>query len=80
MTTVALQPVVASADDRGAFKAIGACGLLEIREAIMTRGWSDAKQAYAQSFDSDDLDTAQPLRYRNEEGLNAVDQARERRR
>jgi GH15 family glucan-1,4-alpha-glucosidase len=29
-----------------------------IREAILTRGWSEAKQAYAQSFDSDDLDAA----------------------
>src|SRR5207249_571571 len=28
----------------------------EIREAVLTRGWSEAKQAYAQSFDSDDLD------------------------
>jgi GH15 family glucan-1,4-alpha-glucosidase len=33
----------------------------EIREAILTRGWSDAKQAFAQSFDSDDLDAAQLL-------------------
>jgi GH15 family glucan-1,4-alpha-glucosidase len=33
----------------------------EIREAILTRGWSEAKQAYAQSFDSDDLDAAQLL-------------------
>ncbi|MGZ8688093.1 MAG: glycoside hydrolase family 15 protein [Gaiellaceae bacterium] len=32
-----------------------------IREAILSRGWSDAKQAYAQSFDSDDLDAAQLL-------------------
>jgi GH15 family glucan-1,4-alpha-glucosidase len=32
-----------------------------IREAILTRGWSEAKQAYAQSFDSDDLDAAQLL-------------------
>jgi alpha,alpha-trehalase len=29
-----------------------------IREAILTRGWSEAKQAYAQSFDSDELDAA----------------------
>jgi GH15 family glucan-1,4-alpha-glucosidase len=29
-----------------------------IREAIVTRGWSEAKQAYAQSFDSDELDAA----------------------
>ena len=33
----------------------------QIREAILTRGWSEAKQAYAQSFDSDDLDAAQLL-------------------
>jgi GH15 family glucan-1,4-alpha-glucosidase len=33
----------------------------EIREAIVTRGWSEAKQAYAQSFDSDALDAAQLL-------------------
>ena len=33
----------------------------EIREAVLTRGWSEAKQAYAQSFDSDDLDAAQML-------------------
>jgi GH15 family glucan-1,4-alpha-glucosidase len=29
-----------------------------IREAILTRGWSEAKEAYAQSFDSDELDAA----------------------
>lgn len=29
-----------------------------IREAILTRGWSEAKQAYAQSFDADELDGA----------------------
>jgi GH15 family glucan-1,4-alpha-glucosidase len=29
-----------------------------LREAILTRGWSEAKQAYAQSFDSDELDAA----------------------
>jgi GH15 family glucan-1,4-alpha-glucosidase len=33
----------------------------EIREAILTRGWSEARQAYAQSFDSDELDAAQLL-------------------
>jgi GH15 family glucan-1,4-alpha-glucosidase len=33
----------------------------EIREAILERGWSDARQAYAQSFDSDELDAAQLL-------------------
>ncbi len=33
----------------------------EIREAVLTRGWSEARQAYAQSFDSADLDAAQLL-------------------
>jgi GH15 family glucan-1,4-alpha-glucosidase len=32
-----------------------------IRDAILTRGWSEASQAYAQSFDSDELDAAQLL-------------------
>ena len=29
-----------------------------IRDAVLTRGWSDTRQAYAQSFDSDELDAA----------------------
>lgn len=29
-----------------------------IREAVLNRGWSDARQAYAQAFDSDELDAA----------------------
>ena len=33
----------------------------EIRKAVLTRGWSEARQAYAQTFDSDDLDAAQLL-------------------
>jgi GH15 family glucan-1,4-alpha-glucosidase len=33
----------------------------EIREAILTRGWSKTLMAYAQSFDSDQLDAAQLL-------------------
>jgi GH15 family glucan-1,4-alpha-glucosidase len=32
-----------------------------IREAVLTRGWSERRQAYAQSFDSDELDAAQLL-------------------
>ena len=32
-----------------------------IREAVLTRGWSEAREAYAQAFDSDDLDAAQLL-------------------
>jgi GH15 family glucan-1,4-alpha-glucosidase len=33
----------------------------EIRAAILEQGWSDARQAYAQSFGSDELDGAQLL-------------------
>ena len=33
----------------------------EIRDAILERGWSEEKQAFAQSFDSDELDAAQLL-------------------
>src|SRR5215204_950897 len=33
----------------------------EIRAAILERGWSERKQAFAQSFDSDELDAAQLL-------------------
>jgi alpha,alpha-trehalase len=32
-----------------------------IREAVLSRGWSEKRQAYAQSFDSDELDAAQLL-------------------
>ena len=32
-----------------------------IRQAILERGWSERRQAYAQSFDSDELDAAQLL-------------------
>jgi GH15 family glucan-1,4-alpha-glucosidase len=33
----------------------------EIRMAVLTRGWSEERRAYAQSFDSDELDAAQLL-------------------
>jgi GH15 family glucan-1,4-alpha-glucosidase len=33
----------------------------EIREAIMTRGWSEERQAFVQSFDAEELDAAQLL-------------------
>jgi alpha,alpha-trehalase len=33
----------------------------EICEAVLRRGWSEERQAYAQSFDSDELDAAQLL-------------------
>jgi hypothetical protein len=29
-----------------------------IREAVLERGWSEKRQAYAQAFDSDELDAA----------------------
>ena len=32
-----------------------------IREAVLTRGWSESRGAYAQSFDSDELDASQLL-------------------
>jgi GH15 family glucan-1,4-alpha-glucosidase len=32
-----------------------------IRDAVLERGWSESKRAYAQSFDSDELDAAQLL-------------------
>jgi GH15 family glucan-1,4-alpha-glucosidase len=33
----------------------------KIRDAVLERGWSEERQAYAQSFDSDELDAAQLL-------------------
>jgi alpha,alpha-trehalase len=33
----------------------------QIREAILKRGWSETRQSYVQSFDSDELDAAQLL-------------------
>jgi alpha,alpha-trehalase len=33
----------------------------EIREAVLTKGWSEKRQAFSQSFGSDDLDAAQLL-------------------
>ena len=33
----------------------------EVREAVLTKGWSEQRQAYAQSFGSDELDAAQLL-------------------
>jgi alpha,alpha-trehalase len=33
----------------------------QIRAAVIERGWSEARQAFAQSFDSDELDAAQLL-------------------
>jgi GH15 family glucan-1,4-alpha-glucosidase len=57
---VALDRAVKLADRLGEHAKAGewqaAAG--EIREAVLTRGWSAAKQAYVQSFDSDELDAA----------------------
>jgi GH15 family glucan-1,4-alpha-glucosidase len=33
----------------------------QIRDAVLSRGWSEARRAYTQSFDSDELDAAQLL-------------------
>jgi alpha,alpha-trehalase len=33
----------------------------EVRDAVLDRGWSEKRRAYAQSFDSDELDAAQLL-------------------
>src|SRR3954463_906277 len=41
--------------------AVWAAARDEIRAAILERGWSERRQAYAQSFDSDELDAAQLL-------------------
>ena len=60
---VALDRAVKLADQLGEFgKATDwEAARDEIRDAVLRRGWSDAKQAYAQSFDSDELDAAQLL-------------------
>ena len=44
--------------DEGRRQGLSTAERDEIREAILTRGWSEARQAYAQSFDSDELDAA----------------------
>jgi GH15 family glucan-1,4-alpha-glucosidase len=54
---VKLAPKLGEHDRSGAWAAARD----EIREAVLTRGWSDATQAYAQSFDGEQLDAAQLL-------------------
>src|ERR671934_646776 len=63
MCWVALDRAVKLAPQLGehAKEAEWAAARDEIREAILTRGWSEARGAYAQSFDSDELDGAQLL-------------------
>jgi GH15 family glucan-1,4-alpha-glucosidase len=60
---VALDRAVALAPQLGEYADVGAWTAERdaIREAVLTRGWSDKRQAYAQSFDSDELDAAQLL-------------------
>ncbi len=60
---VALDRAVKLAPRLGAYarEAEWSAARAEVREAILERGWSDGRQAYAQSFDSDELDAAQLL-------------------
>jgi GH15 family glucan-1,4-alpha-glucosidase len=60
---VALDRAVALAPQLGAHAEVERWKTVrdEIREAVLTRGWSEARQSYAQSFDSDELDAAQLL-------------------
>jgi GH15 family glucan-1,4-alpha-glucosidase len=60
---VALDRAVKLAPALGSYAKTGEWTLArdEVRTAILERGWSDAKQAYAQSFGSDELDAAQLL-------------------
>ncbi len=60
---VALDRAVKLAPDLGPYAKAGEWTAKrdEIRDAILERGWSEAQQAYAQSFESDELDAAQLL-------------------
>jgi GH15 family glucan-1,4-alpha-glucosidase len=60
---VALDRAVALAPQLGAHADIERWTAVreEISDAVLTRGWSEARQAYSQSFDSDELDAAQLL-------------------
>src|SRR3954451_6390755 len=57
---VALDRAVKLADHLGEYAKPGECAAERdrIREAILERGWSEKRQAYAQAFDSDELDAA----------------------
>ena len=57
---VALDRAVALAPQLGTYADIEHWGAERdrIRDAVLTRGWSESRQAYAQSFDSDELDAA----------------------
>jgi len=60
---VALDRAVKLADQLGDHAKVGEWTTArdEIRTAVLERGWSERRQAFAQSFDSDDLDAAQLL-------------------
>jgi GH15 family glucan-1,4-alpha-glucosidase len=60
---VALDRAVKLAPSLGAFAKTGAWTEARdaVRAAILERGWSEERQAYAQSFGSDELDAAQLL-------------------
>jgi alpha,alpha-trehalase len=61
MCWVALDRAVRLAPSLGAHGVKAAAWAVErdaIRDAIIERGWSEARQAYAQSFESDELDGA----------------------
>ena len=60
MCWVALERALALAGRLGAEGRVEGWGNAreQIRAAIETRGWSEQAQAFAQSFDSDDLDAS----------------------
>jgi GH15 family glucan-1,4-alpha-glucosidase len=60
MCWVALDRAVALADHLGASDRVEAWKQTQdqIREAILTRGWSDRANAFTQSFGSDELDAS----------------------
>jgi len=60
MCWVALDRAVAMADTLRARDRVAEWRAVadEIRDAILTRGWSDSAKSFTQSFDSDDLDAS----------------------
>ena len=60
---VALDRAVKLADQLGEYAKVAEWEATrdEIRAAVLERGWSESRQAFSQSFDSDDLDAAQLL-------------------
>ena len=60
---VALDRAVKLADQLGQYAKVAEWEATrdEIRAAVLERGWSESRQAFSQSFDSDDLDAAQLL-------------------